>query len=118
MRATRLQHGGLDGAVERGDAGRAPIGGHGVLGQIVGADAEEVGFGGEGGASSAAAGTSTMMPTSSDDGGATPAACKLGGRLVHHLPRAAQLVQRRDHREHDVDRAARARPQERAQLGL
>ena len=91
----------------------AALGGQRVLGQVVGADREEVDVRrGASAAVSAAAGTSTMIPTSS--GASMPVR---GPRRVEQRARGAALAERRHHREHHLDRVLGRGAQDRAQLG-
>ena len=112
-------HGEVDEPQERGDRARrerrdvlvAALGGHRVLGEVVRADREEVELAGE------ALGLDR-------DGGHLDHHPDLEGRvdaqgasgLVERGPRCADLADRRDHREHDLDRVLGGGPQHGAQL--
>ena len=111
-----VQHGGVERVGERRDPGVPALGGQRVLGQVVGADADEVEV--RQGRLDLAARAGHLdhdadpKPGRQISGGAPV----LDGGLGEHRPRGAQLVDGRDHREHHAHRvlASRLAPRARA----
>jgi len=116
--ADGAEDGGVEGVLETREGGVAAVGGEEVLGEVVGADAEEIGVGGE--LIDEEDGGGNLDHDASGDG---PGVWCAGGieHAVCGLDRGAgfaQLGELGDHGEHDAEMAAGASTEDGAKLGL